>query len=220
MKKNAEWIDITLPLSNDLPRLPSAAGAGPVKDANIYRFFDVERGDKVTMSRIEINSHDGTHIDAPLHFFYGGSTIDQMPLDTGVGPARVIEIKDSESIKTAELEPYNIQTGERLLFKTSNSSMVYKQQEFTGDYIYFSTEAAQYLAVKKVRIVGLDYLTVGKVKPPSNIKEVHETFLGAKVYVLEGLNLAGVKAGECELICLPLRLKAGDAAPVRAIVRQ
>jgi arylformamidase len=213
------WIDVTLPLEDGLVELPRQVAAGPVREATFKRFFDVDKGDKVTMSRIEMNSHDGTHVDAPLHFFYKGQTIDQMPIETGVGPARILEIQDSESIKVAELEAFGIQPGERLLFKTRNSGWVYRQRFIEGEFVYFTTAAAQYLADKKTRLVGLDYLTIGKISEPSNIKEVHETFLGKGVFVLEGLNLAGVKGGPCELICLPLRLKNGDAAPARVVVR-
>jgi len=214
-----EWIDITIPLGKDIPVLPSGTSESPVPPPRVERFFDVDRGDKVTMSRIEINSHDGTHIDAPLHFFYRGVSIDEMPLDTTIGPARVIEIQDTESIKPEELESYNIQPGERILFKTENSPRVYETKEFTGDYVYLSTEAARFLAEKKVRVVGLDYLTIGSFKSPENVKDTHETLLGNGVYVLEGLNLSGVKAGEYELICLPLRIEKGDAGPARALLR-
>lgn len=215
----SEWKDITLPLGKDLPALPGGMSERPVQPPRFERFFDVDKGDRVTMSRIEMNSHDGTHIDAPLHFFYGGRTIDEMPMDTTVGPARVIEIKDTESIKPEELEAYDIQPGERLLFKTKNSPRVYEPKEPVRDYVYLSTEAARFLAEKKVRLVGLDYLTIGSFKSPQNIKDTHETLLGNGVYVIEGINLSGVKAGEYELICLPLRLERGDAGPARAILR-
>ena len=125
----SEWIDITLPLNKDLPVLPGGVSESPVPPPKVERFFDVDRGDKVTMSRIEISSHDGTHIDAPLHFFYGGVTIDQMPMDTTVGPARIIEIKDIESIKPEELEAtiyspvsvFSLKPGIRRVFITLKS---------------------------------------------------------------------------------------------------
>lgn len=215
----SEWKDITLPLGKDMPVLPGGTSERPVPPPRIERFFDVDKGDKVTMSRIEINSHDGTHIDSPLHFFYGGGSIDEMPLDATIGPARVIEIKDTESIKAEELEAYDIQPGERILFKTQNSPRVYETKKLVEDYVYISTEAARFLAEKKVRVVGLDYLTIGSFKSPENVKDTHEILLGNGVYVIEGINLSEVKAGEYELICLPLRVEHGDAGPARAILR-
>lgn len=215
----SEWKDITLPLGKDMPVLPGGTSERPVPPPRIERFFDVDKGDKVTMSRIEINSHDGTHIDSPLHFFYRGGSIDEMPLDATIGPARVIEIKDTESIKAEELEAYDIQPGERILFKTQNSPRVYETKKLVEDYVYISTEAARFLAEKKVRVVGLDYLTIGSFKSPENVKDTHEILLGNGVYVIEGINLSEVKAGDYELICLPLRVERGDAGPARAILR-
>ena len=120
----------------------------------------MEKGDKVTMSRLDMSSHDGTHIDAPLHFFFRGTSIDEMSPDTTIGYARVIEIKDQESIKVKELELHEIQVDERILFKTRNSPTVYETQVYEGDCVTLTSEAAVYLAGKKVRLVGLDYLTL------------------------------------------------------------
>ena len=216
----AEWKDITLALNNELPMMPGDLSSdGPVKDPTFNRFFDVDKGDGVTMTRIEMNTHDGTHIDAPLHFIKRGQTIDNMPLDTTVGVTRIIEIKDGESIKVAELEPYDIQPGERIIFKTKNSPHVYDKRREPGNYIYITTETARYLADRKVRMIGIDYLTIGDNKQPQNMKETHDVLLGAEVYVIEGLNLDGVAPGDYELVCLPLKLEKGDACPCRALLR-
>ena len=215
----SEWTDISLPFSNDMPVLPSGLSERPVPPPRVERFFDAENGDKVTMSRLDTSTHEGTHIDAPLHFFYGGSPIGEMPIEMAIGSARVIEIYDKTAIKSKEITHYNIQPGERLLFKTRNSAQVYETREYTGDYVYISPEAAVFLAGKKVGLIGLDYLTVGNSKSPESIKEVHETLLGNGIYILEGINLAGVKPGRYELVCLPLLIDKGDAAPCRAVIR-
>jgi arylformamidase len=211
---NAEWIDISVPFPVDkpMPYFPTDP-QGP----SITRIFDRTKGDPVTMSQININSHNGTHIDAPFHFMAEGTTIDMMPLDTG--PARVIEIKDPVSITVEELEPYDIKEGERILFKTGNSSRAYKTADFIEDYVYCTSEAAYYLKEKKVRLVGVDYITIGNQRDPENIKIVHETLLKNGIYIIEMLNLEEVRPGLYELACLPLRMEKGDAGPCRAIVR-
>ena len=213
---NAEWIDISVPFPVDkpMPYFPTDP-QGP----SITRIFDRTKGDPVTMSQININSHNGTHIDAPFHFMAEGTTIDMMPLDTAIGPARVIEIKDPVSITVEELEPYDIKEGERILFKTGNSSRAYKTADFIEDYVYCTSEAAYYLKEKKVRLVGVDYITIGNQRDPENIKIVHETLLKNGIYIIEMLNLEEVRPGLYELACLPLRMEKGDAGPCRAIVR-
>jgi arylformamidase len=211
-----DWIDITfpMPVGKSMPYYPNDP-----RPPSIERIYDVDKGDRVTMSQININSHNGTHVDSPLHFMYGGSSIDQMPLDTGVGPARVIEIKDRESIKTNELEPHGIKAGERILFKTRNSGYVYKTDRFVEDYVYMTAAAAHYLAGIKPRLVGIDYITIGNYRDQPNIAETHEALLKAGVYILEMIDLSGVRPGDYELLCLTLRMERGDAGPCRAILR-
>jgi arylformamidase len=208
------WIDITIPLRNAMVHWPE----DPVPP-RVERIMDVDRSDKVTMSQITIISHTGTHVDAPLHFIYGGGSIDEMPLDTAVGPARVIEIRDTEMIKAEELVGYDIQPGERILFKTQNSSTVYQTDAFIKDYVYVSPEAAHFLVEKRVRVVGLDAISIGSYRSQPNLIETHEALLKNGIYILEGINLSGVKAGQYELICLPIKLERGDAGPARAILR-
>lgn len=228
MAKKSQYFDITIPLNTEIPlppAIPKKPGDPPMPENKIplprvYRFFDVDKGDKVTLSRYEMTSHDGTHIDAPRHFIPGGPTIDTMDLDTTLGPCRVIEIKDDKSVTVKEIEPYKIKAGERILFKTSNSPKVWSKRQWDGSFVTLSLDAAKYLADKPIRLVGFDYISLASAEPPENIGWVHETFLKKGIFILEAINLGGVPAGKYELICLPLRVDKGDAGPCRAILRK
>jgi len=223
-----EWYDVTLPLNKEIPippAMPPQPGQPPPPEvsiplATVYRFFDVNKGDKVTMSRIEMTSHDGTHIDAPLHFIPGGNTIDAMPVETTIGPCRVIEIKDAESVTVKELKPHKIKAGERILFKTKNTPRVWATRQYAGKSVTISLEAARYLAEKKIRLVGIDYISIASAEPMENINDVHKAFLGNGIYILEALNLTDVKPGSYDLICLPLRIEKGDAGPCRVLLKK
>jgi len=208
------WYDISVPLKQGMVYFPT----DPVPP-KIYRYSDRNLGAKVTMSMLEIISHTGTHIDSPLHFIPDGSTISDMPLDATIGPARVIEIKDKVSIKAAELKKHNIKKGERVLFKTRNSPAGYEGEKFSDDYCYLDNSAAAYLAEAGVKLVGIDFITIGYIKEPENINFTHTTLLKAGIYVLEDCALANVPPGEYELLCLPLLMWNGDAGPCRAILR-
>lgn len=205
------WIDITVPLRDAMVHWPDNP---PVK---IERVVDIDRGDSHTISRLSLGSHTGTHMDAPAHFIPKGIGIDKMPLDATVGRARVIEIKDTEAIKPAELVPHRIRRGERILFKTRNSSKVWKTDKFVENFVYVSKEAAQFLVERGVRAMGVDYLSVGGYKRDGSA--VHKLLLGAGIWLIEGLDLSRVQAGKYDLICLPLKLDGGDGAPARAILR-
>ncbi len=208
------WYDISVPIKQGMAYFPT----DPVPP-KYYRYNDRALGSIVTMSMLEIISHTGTHIDSPLHFIPDGSTISDMPLDATIGPCRVIEIKNQEKITVAEIEPYNIKKGERVLFKTRNSPIVYESPKFVEDYVYLDIAAADYLVQKGIILFGLDNITIGYWKNEDSVVKTHQKLLGAGIYILENAALGGVPAGDYELICLPLLMYQGDAGPSRAILR-
>lgn len=165
-----------------------------------------------------MGSHTGTHLDAPRHFIRGGKGLDDMPLEATVGPARVIAIRNSKVINSEELCSHQIRRGERILFRTRNSTHCWKAARFVKDFVSLLPEAARFLAQRRVRMVGIDYLSVGSYRERNGV-EVHRTLLGAGIWILEGLNLSHVRPGAYELLCLPLRIFQSDGAPARAIVR-
>jgi arylformamidase len=206
------WIDISVPLRSGMVHWPDNP---PVR---IERMLDMERGDVANVSKISLGSHTGTHMDAPIHFVRAGEGIDRLPLDATIGRARLIEIQDPVSIKPDELSQHGIGRGERVLFKTRNSSLGWWTQDLIEDYVYVSQEAARYLANREVRSVGVDYLCVSGFRRDG--VETHQVLLGTGIWFIEGLDVGRVEPGEYELICLPLKVEDGDGAPARAILRK
>jgi len=205
------WIDISVPVRSGMLHWPNDP------EVEIKRLLAIEQGDVCNVSHMSMSVHTGTHMDAPLHFIAGGKSIDQIPVDATIGPARVIEITDKESIKADDVRRAKPKPGERILFKTRNSGRPWETEPFDEDFVYISQEAARLLADSKVRLVGVDYLSVGGYRKDG--VETHLALLGAGVWVVEGLNLQKVKPGVYELICLPLKLAGSDGAPARAMLR-
>lgn len=206
------WIDVSVGLHDGMVHWPDNP---PVQIS-----FDmaISKGDVCNVSKMSLGVHTGTHMDAPLHFFKDGRSIDTMPLSATLGRARIIEIHDTESIKPAELEQHNIQLGERILFKTINSTHYWQSDTFVKDFVYISQEAAQYLAKLQIQTVGVDYLSVGGFFKDG--PETHHALLGAGIWIIEGLNLSAIEVGEYDLICLPLKMIGSEGAPARAILRK
>ncbi len=177
----------------------------------IERMLEIERGDVANVSKISMGAHTGTHMDAPLHFVREGKGLDEMPLEATIGRARVIEIHDPESVKPDELRPHGIRSGERILFKTRNSTRRWYEEAFIEDFVYVSQEAARYLAAHEVQTIGIDYLSVGGFLKDG--VETHQALLEAGIWVIEGLDLSEVEPGEYELVCLPIKVERGDGAP-------
>jgi arylformamidase len=177
----------------------------------------IAKGDRANVSELSMTSHTGTHVDSPSHFIEGGLTIDEVSFQSIVGLARVFEVDVPEKIDAAELEPLDIQKGEITLFKTRNSTL-WKIRDFSKNYIFLTKEAARYLAEKEVRAVGVDYIipeTLDDLERP-----VHHILLGKSIILIEGLDLDSVSPGQYPLICLPLKIARGDAAPARAILAE
>lgn len=206
-----DWIDVSVPLRTGMVHWPDNP---PV---TIDRMLNIEHGDVANVSMLSMGAHTGTHMDAPIHFFPTGKGIDTMPLTAAIGQARVIEIRDPESIKPEELRAYSIQRAERILFKTRNSARCWQTNDFVKDFVYISQEAARYLAAQQVQTIGVDYLSVGGFFKDG--VETHHALLGAGIWIIEGLNLSNVQPGLVELICLPLKMEGSDGAPARAILR-
>jgi arylformamidase len=208
---DSDWIDVSVPIKAGMVGWPGDPAV------EFERSLDMARGDLVNVTAMKIGSHTGTHIDAPAHFIASGPGIDELPLSTAIGRAMVIEIEDTDMVTPGELVMHEIQVGERVLFKTRNSSRCRQSDSFIEDYVSLSAEAAKYLVDCGVRMVGIDYLSVDGFK--NDGLEIHRLLLEAGIWIIEGLDLSQVKQGAYLLVCLPLRIAGGDGAPARVILK-
>ncbi|MGP0074408.1 MAG: cyclase family protein [Bryobacteraceae bacterium] len=207
-----QWIDISVPLRNGMVAWP---GDSPFERTST---LEIAKDDACNLSQFSTTAHIGTHMDAPRHYIEGAAGMETLPIAAVIGRARVIDIQDREAIRIAELEPHHLAKGERVLFKTANSSTCWKTDHFDKKYIYIPPETARYLAEYGVQTVGVDYLSVGAFDGGG--PETHRILLEAGIWIIEGLMLEHVEAGEYELVCLPLKIIGGDGAPARAVLRK
>ncbi|NDY58441.1 cyclase family protein [Desulfovibrio sulfodismutans] len=208
----APWIDISRPVHPGMAVWPG----DPATQFDLVQ--DLAKGDACTVTRLSMCVHAGTHLDAPSHYLPGGPDMTAMPIETGIGEARVIGIEDPVAVTAAELTRHDIRRGERLLFQTANSARLAGPGPFAEDFTYVAADAARYLAEKKVRLVGVDYLSVGGFHDDG--AATHRILLEAGIWLLEGLDLSGLSPGLVELVCLPLKLVGTEGAPARAVARQ
>lgn len=178
------------------------------------------RGDRTTNTTWRLNSHTGTHADAPLHHLAGGHDVTAIPLDSSIGPCRVLDLTDAPGaqLRVEDLRPHEIVAGERLLLRTRTSVAGRGRSDgrFDPDYVALSDEAATWLVQREVRLVGTDALAI---EPYGHIPAtVHQTLLTAEITILEGLCLGHVRAGSYFLLFLPLPLVGAEAAPGRAVL--
>ncbi|MEA5084084.1 MAG: cyclase family protein [Lachnospiraceae bacterium] len=165
--------------------------------------FSISNGDQFNVSKIEMGSHFGTHIDAPKHFFNEGADVSQLDIDLICGKCLVVSAKqpiDEAFLKNLQLEPKN-----RILFKTEGKFGITK-------------DGAKYISALEIRVVGTDSMDI----EDSGNEDFccHKILLGHGIPIIEGLELFNVKDGEYRLICLPLKMDGLDGVTVRAVLEE
>jgi len=170
-------------------------------EVRLERVCSIEDDDGFNLSRLDLGVHSGTHVDAPLHFLEDGAAVETLPLEVLVGPCVVVDGLDAAAVPRG---------AERVLFKTQNGRL-WERDEFTEDFAELDGEAARALVAAGVRLVGIDYLSIGD-------EEAHRILLGAGVIAVEGLDLREVEPGEYRLVCAPLKLEGAEGAPARVLL--
>jgi arylformamidase len=176
----------------------------------------MSKGDTNNSSSMHTSVHAGTHVDAPFHFVSDGATIESLPLDVFIGPARVCAVEPGSHITAADVAKADIAGEARVLFKTRNSALL-RKGTYDPSFAPFSVDAARALVDAGVRLAGLDYLSAAAADEQV---VVHRAFLDRGVILLEGIDLSEVSPGRYELICLPIKLAGSDGAPCRAVLRE
>ena len=176
--------------------------------------------DDANVTRLALSTHTGTHVDSPRHFMHGGATLDDLPLDRWVGPCYVADLRGAAGdIEPADLEAAGIPPGtERLVLLTTNSTLwSSRPDEFVESFVSLTPAAAQWVVDHGIRLVGIDYMSVGPFDPRG--VETHNILLGNGVICIEGLDLRAIAPGRYELLCFPLKVAEGDGAPARVALR-
>ncbi len=211
IKKDYILYDVSAPISDKLVTWP---GDPKPRLTVVKRIAD---GGSANLSELCLGSHTGTHVDAPLHFVDAAATIDQVPLDTLIGPARVLDLAGRSVVTEADLLAADLRGVTRLLLKTDNSSL-WSDSAFHPDFTYIDEVAARYIVSIGIALVGVDYLSIEK--PHTATHPTHHAFLDKGVVIIEGLNLSAVPAGAYELFCMPLLVTGAEAAPARVVLRR
>ncbi len=203
-------IDISTPLDDDTPAYP-----GDIRfHREVIASFD-ESGEGYQLSKLALSAHSGTHIDAPAHFLPKGKTIDQIPARRWLSTAVVIDLTQVDEVTAGDLEGQGIRTGDAVLLKANTHRSADSDPD---DFCAITLDAANYLASRKVNLVGIDALSIETYSDPA--WPVHKKLLRNNILIMEGLRLAHVKPGRYTLIATPLFITGGDGAPARALLVQ
>ena len=125
-----ELVDVSVAVR---PAMVVYEGDPPVR---VERVTSLEAGDPATVSRLELGSHTGTHVDAPAHFLPGGAGVEALPLDALVGPAQVVDARQVDGVvDAAALAALAVPAGtERLLLRTRGGEL-WDRPGFSPDFV-------------------------------------------------------------------------------------
>jgi len=179
--------------------------------------FQREKGDPFDLALISMGTHLGTHVDPPAHYLEGGATVDEIPLNTFVGPGIVLDMRGISQIDRQALENAPLGDHVRVLLKTDNGPLLL-ESSFHEDYVHLTEDGASYLVEKGVSLVGIDYLSIERYQNPD--APVHRALLQAGVLIVEGVHLLEIPPGPYEIFCLPICIKGADGAPARVLLRE
>jgi kynurenine formamidase len=200
-----------------------------------------ERGYYYAANRFMCAEHGGTHIDAPIHFWKGGQTVDQVPLDRLIGPAACVDVANKcsadrdyqvtvedftawEAKNAASLNDkiVLIRTGyaahwpdrEKYLGTSETGRAAVARLHFPG----LEPAAAEWLVTRrKIRAVGIDTASIDHGQTQDY--PTHQRLFRDNVPALENVALPdNLPATNFQVIALPMKIGGGSGAPCRVVV--
>lgn len=212
-----EMVDLSRVIYDGMPKIPA------LPDVRVRKFFSLEKGHPLNVTELSLPCHAGTHVDAPIHIVPNGKSIEELPLDSFVGPGAVIAVKKrgGEEVTAKDLEASGVAVnrGDILMLCTG-----WDEKFESPDYNlhpYLSIDAAQWMVKKGVKLFGIDCITVDLPTPLRQTGfdfPVHKTLLGNGVLIAENVaNLGKIVGKKTRILAFPLRVKGSDAGHARIV---
>ena len=186
------------------------------------------------------SEHGGTHMDAPVHFAQGSQSADQVPLENLVGPALVIDVTAASTqdanyqVTVADFENWEKQNGPIepnaiVLIRTGFSQFWPDAAKYLGTAergaaavpkLHFPglhPDAATWIVSSRpIKAIGIDTASIDYGQ--STAFESHRTLYARNIPAFENLtSLDRLPARGASIIALPMKIKGGSGAPLRAI---
>ena len=207
-------IDLSHPLEHGQPNFPS----DPKLSILVHNTVGAIG---YNLSQVSMSSHQGTHLDAPFHFYDDGKTLDQMSLDQFYGPASLVDLAPGsylpdKTVLTVEMfkkHEHLFTPGAKVIYRTG-WDRAFGKPEFFSDFPTLTLEAAQWIADHKIGLLGMDTPT-----PSTDWLECHHILLkkGVEIVIVEGLTHLEQLPPEFIFIGFPMNIKGRDGSPIRAV---
>jgi arylformamidase len=178
--------------------------------------WSIGPGCPVNVSELVMSPHTGSHTDAPLHYDAAGRDMADVALDLYLGPCRVVHtIEAGPLVESRHLEHALDGAPARILIRTARHARI---DAWDAAFTAIAPATIDRLHACGVRLIGVD--TPSLDPADSKTLDSHQRVREHGMAILEGIVLDDVPAGDYELIALPLKIRGGDASPVRAVLRE
>jgi arylformamidase len=217
----SEWVDLTQQLSESSPTLP------PLHPKPEFEDFATLEEDDYNSTLLHLETHCGTHMDAPTHFLSKDEyrTIEDVTTDEMVTEGVICDFthKDpgegiSREEVEAQAEEYDLQAGDYLIFDCGMEPE--DTEEYLTNFVYPEKGAAEFMVEADIACFGLDALSADKPGAALEDHHVHYTLLPEDILIIEGVaNLSAVEAGRHDIIATPIPYENRDGSQVRLLAR-
>ncbi|WP_298465881.1 cyclase family protein [uncultured Erythrobacter sp.] len=248
------FVDLSIPITNDVVSDPEVMRpkieymTHEQTWAQIAMFFpglekeDLPDGEGWAVEKIELATHNGTHMDAPWHYHSTtddganpAPSIDEAPLDLFFRPGVKLDfshLPHGHVVSAAEIEAafkaihYDLQPRDIVLIQ---SGAVYGTDNFIDQGVGLGAEATLWLTERGVQVVGTDAWSWdapfshtakrwAEKRDPAIIWEGHKAGRIRPYYQIEKLtNLESLPSQGFMFSCFPVKIERASAGWIRAV---
>jgi kynurenine formamidase len=232
--KRYRVIDLTYPFNERTLYWPTAPSGFKLER---LAFGLTPGGYFYSSNKFSAPEHGGTHLDAPVHFFRGGRTTDQIPVEQLIAPAVVIDVSAQTArnpnyrLTRADVQEWEkkngpVPSGAIVFLRTGWGTRWPNAKAYLGDdtpgdasklhFPSYGADATRYLIGRKVGALGADVASIDYGASKDFI--VHQLVAAANVAGLENIaNLNQLPPTGATIIALPMKIENGSGGPLRVI---
>jgi len=217
----SDWIDLTQTLAEDSPTLP------PLHPKPEFEDFATLEEDDYNSTILHVETHCGTHMDAPTHFLSKDEyrTIDEITVDEMITEGVICDFTHKEpgaGVSRQELvegaEQHDLSAGDYLIWDCGMAPA--DTDHYLRNFVWPEEGAAEYMVEQDIACFAIDALSADKPGAELHEHDVHYTLLPEDILIIEGVaNLEAVEAGRYDVICTPIPYANRDGSQVRLLVR-
>ena len=186
-------VDLSQTLEEHMPNFPTHS----MFFHNLWSSY--ERGGRSLHYQLNMHEHNGTHVDAPIHFLAKAKpeayvTIDRVPLAQLMGRGVRVDCRDTkagEYVSKSRLQEWEgphglLQAGDIVLFDfgwAGKWGLRPNNQPYIDNWPGVGMDAAEYLLLKQVAAIGVDTLSPD---PPEALRAepIHPVVLEKQVLII------------------------------------